>query len=203
MGALVEDLRFRGLVNQVTDDSVFDRLDAGAMTAYIGFDPSASSLGVGNLVQLCTLSRLQAAGNKPIALAGGGTGFIGDPSMRSEDRNLLDLGELESNLEGISPQLKRFLDFSDLAGKSRAILANNASWLGQIGLLAFLREIGTRVTVNAMIRKESVRSRIEREGQGISFSEFSYMLLQAYDFVMLHEEHGCDLQLGGSDQWGN
>jgi tyrosyl-tRNA synthetase len=200
---LVDDLRFRGLIHQVTDDALMEKLDAGGLSAYIGFDPTASSLHVGNLLQLCTLRRLQLGGHRPIALAGGGTGFIGDPSGKSDERNLLDVDELAANLEGIRAQIARFLDFSAEAGPTRALLADNGAWLGTVTLVTFLREVGKHVTVNEMIKKDSVRSRIERENQGISYTEFSYMLLQAYDFLRLHQDEGCDLQIGGSDQWGN
>jgi len=200
---LVEDLRFRGLIVQVTDEALFDKLDAGGLSAYIGFDPTASSLHHGNLLQLCTLRRLQLAGHRPIALAGGGTGFIGDPSGKSDERQLLDVDELAANVEGIRPQLARFLDFTESAGTTRALLADNAAWLTTVSLMTFLRDVGKHVTVNEMIAKESVRSRLERANQGISYTEFSYMLLQAYDFLRLHIDQGCDLQLGGTDQWGN
>ncbi len=203
MTSLVDDLRFRGLIHQVTDEALFAKLDAGGLSAYVGFDPTASSLHIGNLLQLCTLRRLQLAGHRPIPLAGGGTGFIGDPSGVSDERNLLDLDELAANIEGIRPQLARFLDFTDSAGETRALLADNAAWLGTVSLVTFLRDVGKHVTVNQMIKKDSVRSRIERANEGISYTEFSYMLLQAYDFLRLHEDEGCDLQLGGSDQWGN
>ncbi len=203
MPGLVDDLRFRGLIHQVTDEALFDRLDAGGMTAYIGFDPSASSLGVGNLLQLCLLRRLQEAGHRPIALAGSGTGFIGDPGGKSDERNLLGPEELAANLEGIRAQMARFFDFGPKAGKNRAVLLENAPWLRSLDLLSFLRDVGKHVSVNEMVRKESVRSRIERAGEGISYTEFSYMLLQGYDFIRLHLDEGCDLQLGGSDQWGN
>ncbi len=203
MRGLAHDLGFRGLIHQVTDQALFGRLDAGGMTAYAGFDPSAASLHHGNLLQLCTLRRLQLAGHRPIALAGGGTGFIGDPSGRSAERNLLDPDQLAANLEGIRSQLTRLLDFDPSAGASRALLLDNAAWLSSLSLVDFLRGVGKRVTVNQMVKRESVRSRLERDGDGISFTEFSYMLLQAYDFLRLHLDHGCDLQIGGSDQWGN
>jgi tyrosyl-tRNA synthetase len=200
---LVADLRFRGLIHQVTDESILAKLDAGGLSAYTGFDPTAPSLHIGNLLQLCLLRRLQLAGHRPIPLAGGATGFIGDPSGRSDERNLLELDELAANVEGIRPQLARFLDFTDSAGPTRALLADNATWLGAVSLVTFLRDVGKHVTVNEMIKKDSVRSRIERPNEGISYTEFSYMLLQAYDFLRLHQDEGCDLQLGGSDQWGN
>jgi tyrosyl-tRNA synthetase len=203
VSGLVDDLRFRGLIHQVTDDALFEKLDAGGLTVYAGFDPSSSSLHHGNLLQLCTLRRLQQAGHRPISLTGGGTGFIGDPSGKSDERNLLDLDELAANVEGIRPQLARFLGFEESSGLAPALLADNGSWLLEVSLITFLRDVGKHVTVNEMIKKDSVRSRIERPNQGISYTEFSYMLLQAYDFLRLHLDEGCDLQIGGSDQWGN
>ena len=197
------DLRARGLIHQVTDEALLELLDAGGVTAYIGFDPTADSLHVGNLLQLCTLRRLQLGGNRPIALAGGGTGMIGDPGGKDAERKLLDHDELASNVTAIRAQLGRFLDFDETAGDSRALLLDNAAWLSPMGLLEFLRETGKHFTVNQMVAKESVKSRLERPDQGISYTEFSYMLLQAYDFLRLHEDQGCTLQLGGSDQWGN
>ncbi|MGH9007374.1 MAG: tyrosine--tRNA ligase, partial [Acidimicrobiales bacterium] len=203
MPGLVADLRFRGLVHQVTDEALFDKLDAGGLSAYAGFDPTAASLHIGNLLQLCLLRRLQLAGHRPIPLLGAGTGFIGDPSGVSDERNLLDREQLAANVEGIRPQLARFLDFDDSAGPTKALLADNSDWLADVTLVEFLREVGKHATINEMIRKDSVRSRLERSNEGISYTEFSYMLLQAYDFLRLHEDQGCDLQLGGSDQWGN
>ena len=198
-----QDLRARGLIHQVTDESLFELLDAGGITVYAGFDPTADSLHIGHLLQLCTLRRLQLAGHRPIALAGGGTGMIGDPGGKSEERNLLSPDEIRANVEAVQPQLERFLDFEATAGASQALLLDNVDWLGPLTLLEFLRDIGKNFTVNQMIAKESVRSRLERPDQGISYTEFSYMLLQAYDFARLNEDHGCTLQIGGSDQWGN
>jgi tyrosyl-tRNA synthetase len=200
---LRDDWEFRGLVHQATDDSVLDRLSAGGVTAYIGFDPTASSLHLGSLMQLCHLRRLQLAGNRPIALAGGGTGLIGDPSFKAVERPLLSGDDLAANVEGIRAQLEQFLDFSPGAGASQALLLNNADWLTTITLTEFLRDVGKHFTVNQMIAKESVKSRLDRDDVGLSFTEFSYMLLQAYDFLRLNVDHGCTLQLGGSDQWGN
>jgi tyrosyl-tRNA synthetase len=197
MPTLSEDLAFRGLIHQVTDPALVKRLDAGGMTVYIGFDPSADSLGVGNLLQLCTLRRFQQAGHRPIALAGGGTGLIGDPGGKQDERSLLTREVLDSYLAGIRPQLSQFLDLSD------GLLLDNSAWLGQLSTLDFLRDVGKHFTVNQMVAKESVKTRFERPDQGISYTEFSYMLLQAYDFLRLHVDHGCDLQIGGSDQWGN
>ena len=198
MASLSEDLEFRGLVHQTTDPDLLRRLDEGGLTAYAGFDPSAPSLQLGNLVGVLNLVRLQRAGHRPIALAGGGTGMVGDPSGKSEERTLLTSDQLESNVAGIRAQLERFLDFD--AG---ALMLDNAEWLWSVGLLEFLRDVGKHFTVNAMISKESVRARLEEREQGISYTEFSYMLLQAYDFLRLFDLHGCRLQLGGSDQWGN
>jgi len=198
MHGLWEELCWRGLVNQVTDPDLARRLDHDRITAYVGFDPTAPSLGVGNLLQLCTLRRLQESGHRPIALAGGGTGAIGDPGGKSEERPLLTAEQLRSNLEGIRPQLGRFLDFD--AG---ALLLDNGDWLWGIGLLEFLRDVGKHFTVNTMVAKETVRARLDAEERSISYTEFSYMLLQAYDFFHLFDTHRCLLQLGGSDQWGN
>jgi len=193
-----EDLAFRGLIHQVTDPDVLPLLDGGGLTAYAGFDPSAPSLQLGNLVGVLNLVRLQRAGHRPIALAGGGTGMVGDPSGKSEERTLLQAEQLDANVAGIRSQLERFLDFG--AG---ALLVDNGEWLWELGLLEFLRDVGKHFTVNAMIARESVRARLEEREQGISYTEFSYMLLQAYDFLRLFDLHGCRLQLGGSDQWGN
>jgi len=198
-----DDWEFRGLVHQCTDEAIFDQLDAGSVTAYIGFDPTAPSLHLGSLLQLCSLRRVQLAGNRPIALAGGGTGLVGDPTFKDVERPLLTLEQIEANVEGIRPQLERFLDFSQSAGSSRALLLNNATWLTTISLTEFLRDVGKHITVNQMSAKESVRARLDREDVGLSFTEFSYMLLQGYDFVRLNLDHDCSLQLGGSDQWGN
>ena len=198
MSSLFEELQWRGLVHQVTDPELAKLLDHETLTAYIGFDPTAPSLGLGNLLQLCTLRRFQQAGHRPIALAGGGTGMIGDPGGKAEERALLTPEELEANLVGIRAQLERFLDFD--AG---ALLLDNGEWLWRLGLLEFLRDVGKHVTVNTMMAKESVRARLEEREHGISFTEFSYMLLQAYDFLHLFDVHGCRLQVGGSDQWGN
>jgi tyrosyl-tRNA synthetase len=200
---LAADLEFRGLIHQVSDPSLLARLDAGGLSAYIGFDPSQPSLQFGNLMQLCLLRRLQLAGHRPIVLLGGGTGMIGDPGGRSDERNLLGPTELAANVAGIRPQLEAFLDFTDAAGQCRALLLDNSDWLGSIRLVEFLRDVGKHFTVNQMVAKESVRSRLERPDQGISYTEFSYMLLQAYDFLRLYEDQGCQLQIGGSDQWGN
>ncbi len=199
MPTLSEDLTFRGLIHQVTDADLPKRFDQPGLTVYAGFDPSADSLHVGNLMQLCTLRRFQEAGHRPISLAGGGTGMIGDPGGKQDERQLLDLQTIEGYLEGIRPQLGQFLDLDE----GRGLLLNNADWLSTLSTLEYLRDVGKHFTVNQMVAKESVRSRFERPDQGISYTEFSYMLLQAYDFLRLHVDHGCDVQFGGSDQWGN
>jgi tyrosyl-tRNA synthetase len=197
MPTLSEDLTFRGLIHQMTDTDLTKRFDQPGLTVYAGFDPSADSLHVGNLMQLCTLRRFQEAGHRPISLAGGGTGMIGDPGGKQDERPLLDLRTIEGYLEGIRPQLGQFLDLD------RALLLNNADWLTTLSTLEYLRDVGKHFTVNQMVAKESVKSRFERPDHGISYTEFSYMLLQAYDFLRLHLDHGCDVQFGGSDQWGN
>jgi tyrosyl-tRNA synthetase len=200
MGGLFAELQWRGLVHQATDPILLPKLlDQDVLVGYIGFDPTADSLHVGHLLQLTLLRRLQDAGHRPIALVGGGTGLIGDPSFRSDERVLLTADQLRANKAGIRDQLERFLDF----GQGGAILEDNATWLMSVGLLDFLRDVGKLFSVNEMIRKESVRSRLEGREQGISFTEFSYMLLQAWDFLQLFDRYGCRLQLGGSDQWGN
>ncbi|HEY2300447.1 MAG TPA: tyrosine--tRNA ligase [Acidimicrobiales bacterium] len=200
MSGLLDDLRWRRLIHQMTDpESLPKLLDTDVLVAYIGFDPTADSLHIGHLLQICLLRRLQLAGHRPIALVGGGTGMIGDPTGKSDERTLLTPEDLAHNTAGIQAQLERFIDF----GASGAILEDNASWLGTVPLLEFLRDVGKQFTVNEMIRKDSVRSRLETRQQGISFTEFSYMLLQAWDFLQLFDRHGCRLQMGGSDQWGN
>jgi tyrosyl-tRNA synthetase len=203
MAQLAEDLRFRGLVHQMTDNALEGRLDNDHLTVYSGFDPTADSLHVGHLLQICTLRRLQLEGHHPIALAGGGTGFIGDPGGKSTERALLTPEELAHNVKGIRSQLERFLDFGPDAGDARATVADNSEWLAGMGLFEFLRDVGKHFTVNQMVAKESVKARLDRDGEGISFTEFSYMLLQAYDFLRLFDDLGCRLQIGGSDQWGN
>ncbi len=197
MPTLSEDLAFRGLIHQVTDPELPKRLDQPGLTVYAGFDPTADSLHVGNLLQLCTLRRFQDGGHTPISLAGGGTGVIGDPGGKQDERQLLDLDTIAVYLEGIRRQLGQFLDLD------HALLLNNADWLGTMSTLEYLRDVGKHFTVNQMVGKESVKARFERPDQGISYTEFSYMLLQAYDFYRLHVDHGCEVQFGGSDQWGN
>jgi tyrosyl-tRNA synthetase len=195
---LYEELMWRGLVYDVTD-GVPDLLARERVTAYIGFDPTASSLHIGSLLPMMSLARLQRFGHSPIAIAGGGTGMIGDPSGKTDERVLLSLEDIERNLEGIKPQIARFLDFG---ASNPARIVNNADWLCTVGLMTFLREVGKYFTVNYMLQKESVQRRLESE-DGISYTEFSYLLAQAWDFVQLHDRYGCTMQLGGSDQWGN
>jgi tyrosyl-tRNA synthetase len=201
-GGLSADLEFRGLWFQETGTGLREVLGQESLTGYIGFDPTADSLHVGHLLQVCLLRRLQVAGHRPIALAGGGTGMVGDPGGKSEERVLLGDEELSANLAGIRPQLERFVELGGSAGNA-GLLLDNRAWLGSIGLLEFLRDVGKHFTVNDMVNKESVKARLERAEQGISYTEFSYMLLQAYDFLYLFDHHGCRLQLGGSDQFGN
>ena len=200
---LSDDLAFRGLLHQVTDQAVLARLDGERLTAFIGFDPTADSLHVGHLLQVLMLGRLQRAGHRPIALAGGGTGLIGDPGGKSEERPLLSAEELERNLAALRAQLEGLLDFSSEAGAARAVVLDNGAWLRPLGVIDLLRDVGKHFTVNQMVAKEAVKARLERPDQGISFTEFSYMLLQAYDFLHLFDTEGCRLQLGASDQWGN
>jgi tyrosyl-tRNA synthetase len=201
MPSLFEDLNWRGLVHQMTDhDTLKARLDSPGLVVYIGFDPTAVSLHVGHLQQLCLLRRFQERGHRPIALVGGGTGMIGDPSGKSDERNLLSPAQLDVNRAAIAGQISRFLEVGE---SGLALLADNAEWLGTAGLLEFLRDVGKHFSVNEMIRKDSVRARLEGREQSLSFTEFSYMLLQAWDFVQLFDRYGCELQLGGSDQWGN
>ena len=202
MPSCSEDFAFRGLIHQVSDPTLLPRLDAGGESVYVGFDPTADSLQMGNLLQLCTLRRLQLAGHRPIAVAGSGTGLIGDPGERAEERPLISRAELEANLVGIRPQLERFLDFSP-SSEHAALVVDNGDWLCGLSMVDFLRNVGRHFTVNQMVAKESVRMRFDRPDQGISYTEFSYMLLQAYDFLHLFDEFGCRVQAGGSDQWGN
>ena len=198
---LLQELHERGLIQDSTDkDALAERLAAGVMTLYCGFDPTADSLHIGNLQSIMLLRRFQEAGHRPIALVGGATGMIGDPSGRDSERTFLDSEVLDSNRDSIKKQLSRFLDFD--APSNAAILVDNRDWTESMSILEFLREVGKYVTVNTMLAKDSVRSRIERE-EGISFTEFTYMLLQANDFEVLNRLHDCELQVAGSDQWGN
>ena len=193
---MLDELSWRGMVYQQTD-GLADALATGEISAYVGFDPTASSLHIGNLVPVMGLAHLQRAGHKPIALVGGGTGLIGDPSGKATERQLLSEEEIESNARSIEKQLSRFLDFK---GAHTARMRDNATWLRPLKAVEFMRDVGKHFTVNYMLAKESVQSRIEG---GISFTEFSYMLMQAYDFLELYRRDGVTLQMGGSDQWGN
>ena len=198
---LYNELVARGLVQDVTDrDELAALLEGGPTTAYAGYDPTATSLHIGHLVPTVLLARLQRAGHRPIALVGGATGMIGDPSGKSDERTLLDAETLAENVTKIRGQLEPFLDFE---GANAALMVNNADWFTPISFIEFLRDVGKHLTVNYMAAKESVRSRLSDRDQGISYTEFSYMLLQGYDFVELAAAHGCRLQVGGSDQWGN
>lgn len=197
---LYDELTWRGLVHQTTHADLPKRLETEEFTLYCGFDPTAESLHVGTLLPILGLVRFQRAGHTPIALLGGGTGMIGDPSGKVEERKLLTPEELERNLVGVEIQLRKFLDFS---GENAAIVANNAHWLNNLRLVTFLRDVGKHFSVNVMLSRESVRARLEDREHGISFTEFSYQLLQAYDFLQLYDEYHCRLQIGGSDQWGN
>ena len=202
MDHILEELRWRGLIHQTTDEESLARLLSEKMcTIYVGFDPTSDSLHVGNLVALMVLRRFQRAGHRPIAVVGGATGMIGDPSGKSEERNLLSPEAIAANIAGIEPQLCRFLDFR--CGANSALLVNNYDWMGKFGYLEFLRDVGKHFPVNVMLTKESVRNRLHRGDAGISYTEFSYMLLQAYDFVYLYDHYDCQIQAGGSDQWGN
>ena len=197
---MIEELRWRGLLADTTEHAA-RALQNEQVTGYIGFDPTASSLHAGSLVPIMGLVHLQRAGHCPIALVGGGTGLIGDPSGKSEERRLLDRAQAKENAEGLRRQLASFLDFESRTNPAR--MANNLDWLDGLGLVEFLRETGKHFSVNAMLRKESVRRRLGDDDSGISFTEFSYQLLQAYDFWQLNQRFGCTLQMGGSDQWGN
>jgi tyrosyl-tRNA synthetase len=198
MGTLLDEFSWRGLVYDATD-GVSELLAEGPVTAYIGFDPTASSLHVGSLLPIMALSRLQRLGHNPIAVVGGGTGMIGDPSGKSQERVLQSAAQIEANLVGIRVQLERFLRFD---GPNAARIVNNADWLAPLDLMSFLRDTGKHFTVNYMLQKDSVNRRLASE-DGISYTEFSYLLLQAFDFLQLFDRHGCRLQMGGSDQWGN
>jgi len=200
-GNLIEDLKARGLIAQMTsEEELVAHLAAGPVTLYCGFDPTADSLHLGHLVPLLMLKRFQDYGHRPIALVGGATGLIGDPSFKAQERQLNSADVVSQWSECLKGQISRFIDFHDEGG---AILANNYDWTANVDVLTFLRDIGKHFTVNKMIAKESVRQRIDREGSGISFTEFTYQILQSYDYQKLNELYGCTLQIGGSDQWGN
>lgn len=198
---LFQDLKSRGLVFQTTGDDTFEAwLDEKPRTLYCGFDPTADSLHIGSLVPLLTLKRFQLAGHSPIALVGGATGLIGDPSFKAQERSLNTPDVVAGWVERLREQLSQFLSFD---GEAAAVMANNLDWTADVDVLTFLRDVGKHFSVNTMIAKESVKQRIERKGAGISFTEFTYMILQSFDFAELNKRYGCELQIGGSDQWGN
>ncbi len=197
---LIEELKWRGMLQDIMPGTE-EQLNKEITTGYIGFDPTAESLHIGSLVPILLLLHLQKAGHKPVALVGGATGMVGDPSMKSEERNLLGEEDLQRNVAGIRRQLEKYLDFTP--GKPNAAeLVNNYDWFREISFISFLRDVGKYITVNYMMSKDSVRKRIEGE-TGISYTEFAYQLMQGYDFYWLYENKGCKLQMGGSDQWGN
>ena len=209
--AMLEDLEVRGLIFQKTHDELDEALAAGGMTLYCGFDPSGDSLHIGNLLGIFVLANFRRHGHSPVALVGGATGLIGDPSGKSSERNLLTDEVIQKNLEGISGELRTILDRAlemhpeTLGDVSRAEIpiVNNADWMKPWSFIEFLRDVGKNFRVNAMLAKDSVKTRLEEREQGLSYTEFSYMLIQAYDFLHLHKTHNCRLQIGGSDQWGN
>ena len=200
MTTLYKDLEARGIVKQVTDPELEIQLEKKKFTLYCGFDPTSDTLHVGSLLPLLTLKRFQLAGHRIIAVVGGATGMIGDPSGKSAERSLLGDEQLNHNLNGLRSTVSRFLS---MEGSNAAVVVNNGDWFRDVSYIDFLRDVGKHFTVNHMVAKESVRARLEDREHGISYTEFSYMLLQAYDFWVLHEKEGCDLQIGGSDQWGN
>ena len=201
MTNFVEELRWRGLLHDIMPDTEAHLLEH-ATAGYIGFDPTADSLHIGSLVQILILKHFQNAGHKPIALVGGATGMVGDPSGKSAERNLLDEASLQKNIKGVKAQLSRFLDFN--ASENPAELVNNFDWMKDISLIDFVRDTGKHITVNYMMAKDSVKKRLSSESKvGMSFTEFTYQLFQGYDFYHLYKEMDCKLQMGGSDQWGN
>ena len=192
-----EDLKARGLIAQVTDeDEIKEMVNNGKATFYIGFDPTADSLHVGHFMALCLMKRLQMAGNRPIALLGGGTGMIGDPSGRTDMRQMLTKETIQHNIDCFKQQMSRFIDFSD----GKALMVNNADWLMNLNYVELLREVGAHFSVNRMLTAECYKQRMER---GLSFLEFNYMIMQSYDFYMLYQKYGCNMQFGGDDQWSN
>ena len=199
---LLQDLKARGLVAQMTsEDELEQHLAEGSVTLYCGFDPTADSLHIGSLVPLLTLKRFQQYGHKPLALVGGATGLIGDPSFKAQERKLNDDETVAGWVEKLKAQVSAFVDFD--CGNNSAEVVNNLDWTRGMDVLTFLRDIGKHFSVNQMVAKESVKQRIDREGEGISYTEFTYMILQSFDFQQLNSSHGCTLQIGGSDQWGN
>ncbi|MGX5172977.1 tyrosine--tRNA ligase [Aliikangiella sp. IMCC44653] len=199
---LISDLGWRGMIQQMTaEDELKQHLSDGMKVVYCGFDPTADSLHIGSLVPLLALKRFQQYGHKPIALVGGATGLIGDPSFKAAERQLNTAETVQNWVESLKQQVSQFIDFD--CGENSAIVANNLDWTQGVDVLSFLRDVGKHFSVNAMIQKESVKQRIEREGSGISFTEFTYMILQSYDFAELNKRYQCSIQIGGSDQWGN
>ena len=200
--ALLDDLRARGLIFQIAGESDLPGwLDGGVRTLYCGFDPTADSLHIGSLVPLLMLRRFQLAGHRPLALVGGATGLIGDPSFKAQERQLNTREVVDGWVEKLKVQVSRFIDFD--CGEASAEVVNNLDWTQSMDVLTFLRDVGKHFSINAMIQKESVKQRIEREGSGISYTEFTYLILQSLDFAELNKRYGCGLQIGGSDQWGN
>ena len=194
---IYEELQARGLIAQVTDEQeIKDLINRGGARFYIGFDPTADSLHVGHFMALCLMKRLQMAGNKPVVLLGGGTGYIGDPSGRTDMRSMMTPETIEHNCECFKKQISRFIEF----GEGKAIAVNNADWLLKLNYIELLREVGAHFSVNNMLRAECYKQRMER---GLSFLEFNYMIMQSYDFWYLHEHYGCNMQFGGDDQWSN
>lgn len=200
MNSFIEELRWRGMLQDMTPE-IEDHLKNGMASAYLGFDPTADSLHIGHLVGVMTLLHFQRAGHKPFALVGGATGMIGDPSFKSAERNLLDKATLDHNVGCIQAQLSKFLDFSG-STPNKAMMVNNYDWMSQFSFLEFIRDVGKHITVNYMMSKDSVKRRLE-DGNGLSFTEFTYQLIQGYDFYHLWKNENCTIQLGGSDQWGN
>ncbi|WP_186757842.1 tyrosine--tRNA ligase [Echinicola salinicaeni] len=200
MNNFIEELRWRGMVQDMTPE-LEEHLNKGITSAYLGFDPTADSLHIGHMVGVMTLLHFQRSGHKPIALVGGATGMIGDPSFKSAERNLLDKETLDHNIASIKKQLGKFLNFAE-DKENKAELVNNHDWMSQFSFLDFIRDVGKHITVNYMMAKDSVKRRLE-EGNGLSFTEFSYQLIQGYDFYHLWKNKNCTMQLGGSDQWGN
>lgn len=200
MNSFIEELKWRGMLQDMTPE-IEEHLKKGMASAYLGFDPTADSLHIGHLVGVMTLLHFQRAGHKPFALVGGATGMIGDPSFKSAERNLLDKATLDHNVDCIQSQLSKFLDFSG-ASANKAELVNNFDWMSQFSFLEFIRDVGKHITVNYMMSKDSVKRRLE-DGNGLSFTEFTYQLIQGYDFFHLWKNNNCSIQLGGSDQWGN